>query len=72
MARNAKTNGKQKLVSLHTNGVDLTPGMAEFVHDVLIAAATRSQDTEHINAGGPVLASNAAGDLVVYVSTYSV
>lgn len=66
-------SGKTKLVTLHVDGKSANVGFAEFLHDVVRAVGNRSQsDLERVQSGSPVLHVNAAGELVVYVSEYSV
>lgn len=70
--RKKPPSGK-KLVTLHLDGKVANVGMASFVHDVLFAVGNRSQNNEQERANGnPRLHVNAAGELVVYVTEWSV
>lgn len=63
----------KKLISLHIDGKRMNVGMAEFLHEVLFAVGNRStSDLEVANAGAPTMHINAAGDLVIYVSDWTV
>lgn len=65
--------GKTKLLTLNLDGKSANIGFADFVHEVLFAVGNRSQSKPDVrDPGNPVLHVNAAGELVVYVSDWSV
>lgn len=72
MAQRRAPAGRKKIISLHLDGATLDVGLANFIGQVLDAVASRSQSNlDSVNPGDPKIYTNANGDMVIYVSPYS-
>jgi hypothetical protein len=66
-------SNKKKLITLHLDGKLMNVGMAEFLHEVMFAVGNRSAgDLEVKQEGAPTVHVNAAGDVVIYVTDWTV